>query len=532
MIPGKRYTPEDVLRAGWRRRWWIVLPAVVATIVAIYLSLTSAPRFQAEALIQVVSGVVAPTGILPDNEDNSLRSQGRLLSISRQMLTRPRLQQIIEDLNLYAAMRKTHPMEQVIERMRDGDMMFEVVDREIFKIGYRAGSPQLAHDVTQRLTALFLQESSRSREGLAEATETFLESQLVDAKKRLEDQEQKLREYQERYSGELPSQQATNVQVLTNNQMQLQQLADALNRDRDQRLFLQQQLDRARTDPLSVSAGVDGSLIPGVGVGSAAQQLETARAELRAMELHLTPQHPDILQAKANIAKLEKKAEMEARSGGLSGARTPAEALRQSRMRDLQSQIQLVDRQIANKAKEQDQLRTSSAEYRRRLDAVPLHEAELTALTRDYDTLKKLYSDLLDRKEKAKMAANLERKEVGERFKVLDPARVPEKRISPNRTMMTLIGFAAGLVLGIALAALIEVRDSSLRSDDDVEASLGLPVLAVVPTVGMSGGHVTGRMRTFEMLDTALLRLAAAMIGGAALMSFAAAFIWTWVSGR
>lgn len=527
MIPGKRYTPDDVVRAGWRRRWWIVVPTVVATIVAVYLSLTAAPRFQAEALIQVVSPAVS-NAVLAGGEEASLRSQERLQSIARQILTRPRLQQVIEDLKLYEGLRQTTVMEQVIERMRT-DTLFDPVDQEIFKIGYTAGSPQLAYDVTQRVVALFLEESSRDREGLATATETFLESQLVDAKRRLEEQEQRLQKFQEHYSGELPSQQAANLQVLNSTQLQIQQLVEVLNRDRDQRLFLQRQLERARTEPASFGAGFGDatSNAPGMERGSPVQQLEAARAELRSMELRLTPEHPDIVQARTNIAKLERKADAEARATGLKGARTPADALKQSRLRDLESQIELVDRQIAARERELSQLRGSMTEYRRRIDAVPLHEAELTALTRDDEAVRKLYADLLDKKEKAKMAANLERKDVGERFKVMDPARLPEKRISPDRTMMSLMGLAAGLFLGIALAVFVEIRDSSMRSDDDVEASLGLPVLAMVPNVWAASA-----VGAIETRDAHLLRLAILMVGGAAVLSFAASLVWIWTQGR
>lgn len=527
MIPGKRYTPDDILRAAWRRRWWIAIPMGLVTIGAVIASLIAPERYKAEALVQVLPQAV-PDAVVQSTVGNRFRMEERLATIQRAVLTRPRLQKIIEDFNLYEKMRKSTEMENVLDQMGK-DTVWEAVDQEIFRVGYIANTPKLAYDVSNRLTGLFFEESTRNREGLAEATQDFLQTQLDDAKRRLLEQENKLQEYQTQYAGSLPEQQQANLQVLNSTQLQIQQLGEALNRDRNDRLFLQRQLERTMTD----DAAVVTALAPGAPkslaeLGTPAQQLDGARAELRAMELKLTPEHPDIVQAKRTIEKLEQKVRADARAGGKPGRTlTPAEALRESRVSDLQGQIELADRQIANKQAEQARLQNTIAEYRRRLEAVPLRESELTALTRDYKTIQDLYNSLLQKRESAKISANLERGAIGERFKVLDPGRVPEKRISPKRTQMCLIGLGLGLLAGLALGGLIELRDSAIRTDEDVEAGLGLPVLAVVPTVEAIGvvGAVNDR-------DTNLLRIAIVMVVGAAATSFAASFIWMWMQGQ
>ncbi|MBI1875764.1 MAG: hypothetical protein HYS05_18005 [Acidobacteria bacterium] len=531
MIPGKTYTPDDILRAAWRRRWWIAIPTVIVSIGAVISSLLAPERYQAEALVQVLPPAV-PDAVVQSTVGSRFRMEERLPTIQRAILTRPRLQKIIEDFNLYEKMRRSTVMENVLEQMGK-DTVFTIVDQEIFRVGYIAGTPQLAYDVSKRLTALFLEESTRDREGLAEATQDFLQTQLDDAKRRLLEQERKLQEYQTQYGGELPEQQAANLQVLNSTQLQVQQLAEALNRDRNDRLFLQRQLERAMTDDPAVAT----ALAPGAPkslaeLGTPAQQLDAARAELRAIELKLTPEHPDILQAKRNIEKLEQKVRSDARAGGKPGRTlTAAEALKESRIADLQGQFELADRQIANKLAEQGRLQSTIGEYRRRLEAVPLRESEMTALTRDYKTIQELYNSLLQKREGAKIAANLERGAIGERFKVLDPGRVPEKRISPKRTQMCLVGLGMGLLLGLAIGGLVEFRDSALRTDEDVEASLGLPVLAIVPTVGAASA-VGVTVGAIDQRDTNLLRLAAMMVAGAAVTSFAASLIWMWMQGR
>ncbi|MCA1560492.1 MAG: hypothetical protein LC804_09580, partial [Acidobacteria bacterium] len=130
---------------------------------------------------------------------------------------------------------------------------------------------------------------------------------------------------------------------------------------------------------------------------------------------------------------------------------------------------------------EEARLRGLAASYQQRIEVAPTRESEMTELTRDYTTLQTLYTNLLAKKEESQISANLERRQSGEQFKLVDPARLPEKPISPNRPLINLFGIACGLGLGVALIALLEYRDASFKTDDEVTSVLSLPVLAVVP---------------------------------------------------
>ena len=123
----------------------------------------------------------------------------------------------------------------------------------------------------------------------------------------------------------------------------------------------------------------------------------------------------------------------------------------------------------------------SNDDLQRAIDAVPARESEMTELMRDYATLQNTYNGLLAKSEESKLAANLETRQIGEQFKLLDPARLPERPFSPNRPLINLGGMAAGLALGLVLVALLEYRDRSFKTDDEVIGLLALPVLAVVP---------------------------------------------------
>jgi uncharacterized protein involved in exopolysaccharide biosynthesis len=160
---------------------------------------------------------------------------------------------------------------------------------------------------------------------------------------------------------------------------------------------------------------------------------------------------------------------------------TPAQYMQQKKMDNLRLELETINRQIAAKQAEEKQLRDTSNAYQYRADMAPTRASELVELTRDYATLNGIYSSLLAKKEESKIAANLEARQIGEQFRLLDPARVAEKPFKPNRASMNLMGILAGIGVGLALIALLEYRDASFKTDDEVAAVLTLPVLAVVP---------------------------------------------------
>jgi capsular polysaccharide biosynthesis protein len=109
--------------------------------------------------------------------------------------------------------------------------------------------------------------------------------------------------------------------------------------------------------------------------------------------------------------------------------------------------------------------------------------------------LQKTYTSLLQSQQGATIAANLERRQIGEQFKVLDPARPAERPISPDRLRLNLLGALVGLGLGLGLAALMEYRDTTFRAEEDVLQVLALPVLAVIPLMESPRDQRARRLR-------------------------------------
>jgi uncharacterized protein involved in exopolysaccharide biosynthesis len=186
---------------------------------------------------------------------------------------------------------------------------------------------------------------------------------------------------------------------------------------------------------------------------------------------------------KQTIVELRERAEMMSARQVALGETNAEDRLRRSRLEELRAELSAVERQVAQKTAEGERLRAVFLNYQRRIEGTPAREAELAALTRDYDTLQDTYRGLLAKKQESEIAANLERRQIGAQFKVLDPARFPERPFAPKRARLYAMSVLGGLGVGVLLAVILELFDRGLRTQEEVRAALGLPVLATIPLV-------------------------------------------------
>jgi uncharacterized protein involved in exopolysaccharide biosynthesis len=387
-------------------------------------------------------------------------------------------------------------------------------------VGFTSDDPRTAMRVTERLASLFIEENLRDREVLAEGTNQFLDAQLEDARRRLIETERKVGEYRRQYATELPEQREANMQGQHNIEMQVQALIESLNRDRDRRLALDRLIADAETPDAAPPTPPSGNGIndaDGVPVGApVSQQLLAAQEALQGLQMRLTPRHPDVLRLKRVVADLQKKADAEALARPVSSgapALTPGEVLKRNRLSEMKAEMANLDRQIVAKQENEQRLREAMAAYQKRIEAAPARDSELTELTRDYKSLQGAYQSLLAKKEDSKLSANLERRQIGEQFKILDAARMSERPSSPNRPRLYSLGIGGGLVLGLALAALMEYLDKTLRSEADIGAALNLLVLATVPVLeGVRGRRSRWRLAVVSAVAVVVTAAGAAAV--------------------
>jgi polysaccharide chain length determinant protein (PEP-CTERM system associated) len=485
------------MAAFWRHKWWVVIPTVLIASVTAVVALMLPDRYLSETLILVVPQRVPESYV---RATVTTRIEDRLRSIQQQILSRTRLELIVRDFKLYPREVARLPMEDVIEQMRR-DVRVDIVRGDAFRVAYTSDSPRKAMEVADRLSSLFINESYQDREVLAEATTDFLQAQLEDARGRLTEQEKKVAEFQRLHAGELPSERESNLQVLHNLQLQVQALTESINRDRDRRLFLEQTVAGLEADAKALKNAVVqppssdvGSVAAG---GNTAEQLNSARENLKSLELRLKPGHPDVAYMKRVVRDLEAKLKAEeatvpAAAGAAPGtgnnprgrAPSPEEVAAQRKLQDVRQELAAVEGQIATKQAEERRLREQIGQFQHRVAMTPSIEAEFTALTRDYETLQSQYQSLLTKNEDSKVAAALERRQIGETFRVLDRARLPEAPFSPNRLLINLGGIFGGLAVGFGLVMLLETRDKTVRTESDMGRIVDVPVLASIPVIG------------------------------------------------
>jgi len=477
MLPGKKYEPEDVLKILRKRIWLIVAPWAVIAAGTAGIARELPDLFQSTALIQVVPPQVPANIVRPVNSESL---EARLPAMQQTILSRTRLERLIMEFNLYEKERKSQIMEEVVQNMRD-DIRVNPVKGDAFTVSYKGRNPLTVMKVTERLAGYFKDESLRDGTMRAEGTNSFVESQAEEAKRRLLETEAKLTQYKIRYAGELPEQLGANMQAIQSINQNLNAVGQAMNSDQSSKLMLERLIAAAESqaDAVQPVTGGDGTIV----TGTAAQRLTAANAQLAQAQLTLGPNHPTIRLLQNAIRSLEKEASDEALRApvGTAASVTPADKARQLQLAGWHEDLDRVNKRIATHETEEKQLRASAAAYQAKIDRIPTRQAELIELNRDYDSLNGIYQGLVGQREASNASLNLERRQIGEQFNLLDAARLPEKPYSPNRTLINMFGILGGLAVGLGLVALFEYRDRTFKADTELAGVLGLPVLAVVP---------------------------------------------------
>jgi polysaccharide chain length determinant protein (PEP-CTERM system associated) len=468
MYPGKSFKPEQVLQLVWRHVWLLLWTVMLGTIAAALYAKTLPDRYVSVATVAIQPQRV-PESIVSSSVPAG--AEDRIEVISRDLRSRPSLERVIRDLRL--APPGAPLTERVIASVR-GRIRVRGVRNDAFTIGFMALDPASAMAGAQYLTKIYLDENVRARDFFTQGTQEFLTTELEEVRARLLEQERRVVQYKRRNVGELPSQQPANLQAVQGFQAQLQSLRESINRDLDRRIVLERLLAEARTQPAAV-APVRPSGVP----QSLSAQLADALARRRALELRLRPAHPDLQRLANEIQALEKQ--VAAINAQPAAPGVVDESGRDRRIRELEDDIRALGGQIASKEAQVIEVEATVADYQRRLENMPVRESELVELTRDYEATQELYQRLSTKSEEAKVAANLERQQIAEQFRVLEAPRLPERPEGPVRGQTVTIGALVGLMAGIGLLLLLEYRDSSLRTEPDVTDALGLPVLASIP---------------------------------------------------
>jgi succinoglycan biosynthesis transport protein ExoP len=496
-------TLEQIKRyaaVAWDRRHLVLLVWAIVLVPALILA-HALPNVYSSSTMILVERQKVPEDYVRSTVTETM--QERLNTISQQILSRSRIRQIIEDYDLLNEMTRE---ERILTKLhllgipwlqewgmrlhflRDPTkppnvegavsgfqkrVSVAVVGTQAFSVGYEGYDPVTVMRVTNAIADMFITENLRIREARAEGTTEFLEAQLELARKELEGKEAAVQAFKSKNLGALPEQLDANLRTLDRLQLELQHSDESLSGLTEHKTFVQRQLLSVEQQLAEMSEEARAALSRETPME---HQLAEAEARLAQLRTKYTDKFPEVAALKAQIEEFKNAIANQSGDNPTDVKLTTIPVVR-----DLRDQQRQVEQDLAEARSNHERLERDFKDYKARVEATPEVEQELQKLVRDYAIMQQNYQSLLEKQMNARLAENLERRQKGEQFLIIDPANLPGSPDGPRRGLIAFGGLGGGLALGLGLVVLFDEIRPRFRTVQDVSAILGLPVLTVVP---------------------------------------------------
>jgi uncharacterized protein involved in exopolysaccharide biosynthesis len=517
---------KDIIR---RRKKGFIIIFLLLFLSGFIVALALPPVYKSEALIRIDDQEI-PEGFAQPTMSDYVEQ--RIGKINQRVLSRPRLTEIIEDLNLYSQNNNQRNVSEFVEEFRENIHMETIVSEMqskpggkalsftlAFNLSYQGKDPETVQKVTDKIANLYIEEDIKRKESVMSATTDFLKAELERLKIDVDLQEKKISEFKKKHSRELPSDLSYNIQAITRLERELDQ-ADMRLRDlNEKKIFLESQL--AQVEPLSPIV-VEGEKI----ASNPNQRLKELNIQLTKLKSFYSDKHPDIKKIKREIKELETQVEssdnsvqkikrlryLENKLVALESDLGPKHPDVVKTKKEISLLSKEVNSQITESAKiriseenpdnpvyinlvtqknafiteidsikkDEEKIRESIAEYQRRIENTPTVEKELNALTRDYEASKDKYKEILNEMMASQVAKNVEGMQRGQRFIIASPAYLPTKPFEPNRFAIILVGFIIAIGISFIIAGFQESMDDSIKTTDEIRQILKAPVLTSI----------------------------------------------------
>lgn len=484
MLNNEEVTLLDELEPYIRRKWLIIFSGVLFFIIAALYGFFLPKSYRSTTLILVEQQKVPEQYVTPTD---ATPIEQRLNTISQQIMSRTNLESIIRHFNLYAPKEPgiiqklfsqaglstdTGPVKETIIEQMKMDIEVEILGRQrssgdAFSISYIGKDPEVTRQVTDALAAMFIGENLKIREQYAEGTTDFILSEMKKAKADLETQEEALSDFKTKHMGSLPEQLNANLRTLDRLQLELQSIRDSMKSISDRKLLLEGQYAAGRIAPL-----------PGINdvLAGLYAELATLRNEERSLVSVYKDTYPDVILTRNRIREVEARIGEERRKKGLK-----KDADENTGYSAVTGDLMLLDAQVESLIEREKDIQEQIQLYEKRVEETPSNEQKLADLTRDYNISFQNYQQLLEKKLSAGMAENLVKRQKGEKFRVIDPANLPEKPCKPNVKLIAGAGGAGGLGLGFFIVYMLELINPVFRKPEDFDGVFDLPVLVQIP---------------------------------------------------
>ena len=458
-----------------KRRWWIIgIPAIILPVLAVVATLYIPAQYVSQSSVQIgqqkVSNDLVKSIVTED-------ISSRLASINQQIESRSSILPIVEKFNLYSDQKLTMDDRIALARKNIdiqalGTGFAHASGIPGFTIAFTANDAHTAQLVCAEITSLFITANLTDQTDATAGSTDFIKEQLNNAKTTLDDQDAKMADFERKYFGMRPEDEGNNVSFLNSLNSQLGAATQELSRmEQDKSLMESMLASQATATPATVSPQTQ------------EQQLQALLTQRDNLAQHYTASYLPLVTINRQIADLQAKmAHPSAQANAAAPAATGGND--SVAVRDLRARISANDLAIQQKRNEQAQINKQIHDYQTRIQSTPQVEEEYKQLTRDTQTSQALYDSLLAKLNQAQMATDLQNRQQGETFSILDPANLPDNPTFPKRRIFASGGLAGGLALGLLFVALLEYRDTALRTERDIWAFTQLPTLAVIAWSG------------------------------------------------
>ena len=485
MVGHRQLSAAEYLGIWQRRRKWALLGLLLGLAGGYALSRMLPAKYTSTATVQETSVAASLRTEAPVPEP----SASRVVALREQVLTPERLQRLAGQFGLYPAeQNKDSAGAPVVEMSRRIALAPSATG---FTISFTAGDARVAQQVCAGIVSLFLQEERKGRpqDAVGDSpsgipTAEFVAKQLSEAKRNLDAQEAKLAAFKRRHGGEPSGDDEAEAQNrLMGYNVQLEAANGALNSALQERTALTasiQAIESAGTQARPAAEPPN--------VLALEQELDTEQAQLVTLEARYTPDHPDVVKLRTDIAQLQRKIDEAKRAAAAPRKSDAMPAVEPPQVAQMRAQVQELDRTVQEKTAEQSRLKGEIQAARARLENGPALEQEYKQLTRDREAAQTNYNTLLAKQSEMMKAIQSEGRRERSAFRVVEPANLPAAPSFPNPILFTLGGAGGGFGVGLLVVVLGELRDKTLRTESDIEHYLELPTLAVIPTADGPGG--------------------------------------------
>jgi polysaccharide chain length determinant protein (PEP-CTERM system associated) len=518
-IEFRQRSPSEYLKIIRRRKWLIILPLVAMTSAVSWVVRRLPDVYESVTLI-VVKPSTLPTTVVPTVTEDSLTRQ--LTSIAQVVTSRSSLEPLVKQYDLYRSERlRGEPMESIIDTMRK-DIKVEVNTSRNditngFNITFRGREPKVVQAVTSELASKYINEQMKNTVDSTKSAKQFIDQQVSQAKDELNAIDDKRLEFMQKNVGNLPTEATSLVGQLSGLREQQKALIAEIGRLKDQSSSLNTQLTLIRKQSQqAIDDYAENTTDPKTTLAWAelVKRKADLQSELQRMQTELKPKHPDVLAKQAQLDSVSK--EMDQMVAEWKERIAEKQRKLQNRpdlsIANTQAQIKSVDGEIQREQKMLDDNEKQIATILQRINSVPGAEVALGALDRDYQTKKAAYDQLLLQQQKITLGADAASQQQGEGIEVVDPANLPSQPVAPKRLMLSGLGLAFGLGLGLLLTAIFEIpRLFTVQSIEDARHYIGLPVLIAVPEL-LTPQEARTRPRRRRLLLAAAVSVTLAII--------------------